>query len=84
MSIIDTVEDVKDFLDAEETVTLLKDEPSKFMVELKNMLEDIITVADDLDSAISTAIEGIEEARSRAEEAEEAAQDAISELEYVR
>ena len=84
MSIIGTVEDVQAFLEAETTATLLTDEPSKFMVELKNLLDDVASAAEDLDSAIDSAISSIEEARSRAEDAASEAENAVSELEYMR
>jgi len=84
MSIIGTVEEVQSFLEAETTVTLLTDEPSKFMVELKNLLDGLTSAAEDIDSAIDEAISSIEEARSRAEDAASEAENAVSELEYVR
>ena len=84
MSIIGTVEEVQSFLEAKETVTLLADEPSKFMVELKNLLNDVILAVENVDSAIDSAISYIAEARSRAEDAASEAENAVSELEYVR
>ena len=84
MSIIGTVEDVQAFLEAETTITLLTDEPSKFMVELKNLIEDVASAADDVDSAIQSAIDACEEVRSRAEDTASEAENAISELEYMR
>ena len=84
MSIIGTVEEIQTFLEAETTVTLLTDEPSKFMVELKNLIDDVASAAEDVDSAIDSAISSIEEARSRAEDAVSEAENAVSELEYMR
>ena len=84
MSVIGTVEDIQTFLETETTVTLLTDEPSKFMLELKNLLDDVIAAAEDIDSAIDSALSAIEEARSRAEDAVSEAENAASELEYIR
>tara|TARA_B100000949_G_scaffold147126_1_gene129243 strand:- start:288 stop:542 length:255 start_codon:yes stop_codon:yes gene_type:complete len=84
MTITETVEEVTAFLEAETTVTLLTDEPSKFMVALKNLLEDVSSAADDVDSAIQSAIDACEEVRSRAEDTASEAENAISELEYMR
>jgi len=84
MSIIGTVEDVQAFLEDKETATLLTNEPSKFMLELKNLLDYVASAADDVDTAIDSAISAVEEARSRAEEAASEAENAISELEYMR
>ena len=84
MGIVSTVEEIQTYLEAETTVTLLTDQPSKFLVELKNLQEDVVSAADDIDSAIQSAIDSVEEARSRAEDAVSEAENAVSELEYMR
>jgi len=70
MTILDTVNEVQAFLESETTVTLMQDEPSKFLSELATLLDDISTAADDVDSATEDTVSE--------------AENAISELEYVQ
>jgi len=84
MSIVDTVEEIQTFLDEEKTVTLMADEPTKFMVDLKNLLDEVVSAAEDIQSAVETAIDAVEELRTRAEDVVADVDDAISELECVK
>jgi len=68
MTIIETVEEIQTFLEDKTTATLMQDEPSKFLSELKNLLNDVASAADDVNSAIDAAISAVEEVRSRAED----------------
>ena len=60
MGIVSTVEEIQSFLEDEDTVTLLGDNPTKFLVDLMNLLEDVVSAADDIDSAIQSAIDSVE------------------------
>lgn len=84
MSIVDTIEEIQTFLKEEDTVALMIDEPTKFMLQLNNLVEDAATIAEDVLLAVETAIDAVEGVRARAEDVVDEVENAISELEYVK